>query len=216
MKAVVFRDGRAVAIEERPEPEPGPEETLVRAEYCGICGTDLRATRLEGLFAPGVVMGHEFAGEVVALGPDVGRWSPGDRVTVNPNSAVCGACRECRSGRTNLCRVGKTRSVGVKRDGGMAPYVNLPVAVLHRLPDGVTTRQGAWVEPLAVALRVVRVSEFRVGGSAVVLGGWAHRAAHAAGASPRRRQPHSGRGAFVAASPDGHALRSRPYNRPDR
>ena len=170
MKAVVFGDGRAVALAERHEPEPGPGEAMVRSEYCGICGTDLHAARLEGLFVPGVVMGHEFAGQVLALGPDVSGWQPGERVTISPNGDVCGACRECRSGRTNLCRARKTGSVGVKRDGGMAPYVSIPVAVLHRLPDGVTTRQGAWVEPLAVALRVVRVAEFRVGGSAVVLG----------------------------------------------
>ena len=170
MKAVVFGDGRAVGLAERHEPEPGPGEALVRSEYCGICGTDLHAASLEGLFAPGVVMGHEFAGEVLALGPDVSGWRPGERVTVNPNGDVCGACRECRAGRTNLCRVAKTASVGIKRDGGMAPYVSLPVAVLHRLPDGVTGPQGAWVEPLAVALRVVRVSEFQVGASATVLG----------------------------------------------
>ena len=117
MKAVVFGDGRAVALAERHEPEPGPGEAMVRSEYCGICGTDLHATRLEGLFVPGVVMGHEFAGEVLALGPDVSGWQPGERVTINPNGDVCGACRECRSGRTNLCRARKTGSVGVKRDG---------------------------------------------------------------------------------------------------
>ena len=171
MKAIVLRDGKTITLEERPEPEPREGEVLVRTSFCGICGTDLHAPRLPDLFVPNVVMGHEFAGDIVAVGPDVSGWKPGDQVTINPNGNICGECEECRAGRSNLCRtLLRGRVVGVQRDGGMAEYVSLPIVVLHRLPLGVTALQGAWVEPLAVAMRAVRVAEFRVGGTALVLG----------------------------------------------
>ena len=172
MKAIVLRDGDAITMEERPEPEAAAGEVLVRTDLCGICGTDLHAPLLKELFKPNVVMGHEFSGEVVEVGKGVEGWRPGDRVAVNPNGEVCGECDECRAGRYNLCKPTLLgNAVGLHRDGGMAKYVSVPPAVLHRVPDSVTGLQAAFVEPLAVAMRLVRVAGFRVGGTAVVLGG---------------------------------------------
>jgi threonine dehydrogenase-like Zn-dependent dehydrogenase len=171
MKAVVLRDGRELVLEDRPKPQTAPGEVLVRSHNCGICGSDLHATSLTDIFVPNIVMGHEFAGEVVDVGEGVSGWEPGDRVTINPNGDTCGTCRECRAGRFNLCRTTVLgRCVGAQRDGGMAAYVNLPEKVLHRVPDGVSMLQAAWVEPLAIALRVVNVSGISEGGSALVLG----------------------------------------------
>ena len=172
MKAVVLRDGDSIALEEQPEPQAGPGEVLVSTDHCGICGTDLHAPLLKELFKPNVVMGHEFSGEVVEVAPGVERWRPGDRVAVNPNGDVCGECDECRAGRYNLCRPTVLgNAVGVHRDGGMAKLVSLPPTVLHRVPDSLTGMQAAFAEPLAVAMRQVRVARFAVGGTAVVLGG---------------------------------------------
>ena len=172
MRAVVLRDGNTVTMEERPALDgPKAGEVLLRSRHCGICGTDLHASNLTELFVPDVVMGHEFAGEVIAVAPGVADWKPGDRATVNPNGDVCGTCLQCREGRYNLCRVAVLqRAVGVQRDGGMQTHVSLPAKVLNRLPDAVSTLQGAWTEPLATVIRAVRVSGFQLGARAVILG----------------------------------------------
>lgn len=172
MKAVVLRDGDTIAMEERPEPEAATGEVLLRTDHCGICGTDLHAPQLKEIFEPNVVLGHEFSGEVVEMAKGVEGWRLGDRAAVNPNGDVCGECDECRAGRYNLCKPTLLgNAVGVHRNGGMAKYVSVPPTVLHRVPDSVTGLQAAFVEPIAVALRNVRVAGFDIGGTAVVLGG---------------------------------------------
>ena len=166
MKAVVFRGAGQVEVTELPRPEPGSGEVLVRVDYCGICGTDLEAYQT-GMYQPGVVIGHEFAGEIVAIGEQVEGWATGDRVTAD-NALPCRQCEFCRQGRPALCQ--ELLSPGITLDGGMAEYVRLPVPVLHRLPDAVTTRQGALVEPLTIALQGVRSSALQPGDWALVLG----------------------------------------------
>ena len=117
-------------------------------------------------------MGHEFSAEVVAVGPEVTGWSPGMRVTVNPNGNICGACPQCRTGRYNLCPVAtQVMSLGVCRDGGMAEYAAVPAVHLHALPDTVDGLRGAWTEPLAVAVRSVASSGIRLGDDVTVIGG---------------------------------------------
>jgi 2-desacetyl-2-hydroxyethyl bacteriochlorophyllide A dehydrogenase len=172
MKAVVLTSQRRHELMDVPEPEPGAGEVLVRSQFCGICGSDLHAPELEDLFRSGVVSGHEFAGEIVAVGADVPDWSVGQRVTINPNGNVCGQCRYCRQGRYNLCRVATwERPAGVAVNGGMAEYVALHTSYLHALPETLDTRRAAWTEPLAVAVRAVRTSPLRVGDTAAVIGG---------------------------------------------
>lgn len=171
MHAVVFSQSRKVELADRPVPEAGVGEVLLRPLFCGICGTDLHAPNLDH-FRPGVVMGHEFSAEVVGVGKEVSGWQVGDRVAVNPNGNVCGRCAACREGRYNLCAHAVfADAVGIHRDGGMAELVAVPARVLHRLPDSVSGLQGAWVEPVATAIRAVRISGFAVGDRAVILGG---------------------------------------------
>lgn len=170
MRAIVLDAERRVVLAERPEPEPGAGEVLVRPEFIGICGTDLHAAEISA-FRPPVVMGHEFAGSVVATGEGVTGWQPGDRVTVNPNANVCGTCEECRQGRYNLCRSAIfDHPVGVACDGGMADAVVLKEVYLRRLPDSLDTQRAAWTEPLAVAVRAVRGARFRLGAASAVIG----------------------------------------------
>ncbi|CAI8037650.1 Sorbitol dehydrogenase [Geodia barretti] len=119
----------------------------------------------------GVVIGHEFAGEVVSVGPGVEGWRAGDRAAVHPKGNVCGVCPECRDGLSNLCSapdIGGTAGIG--SNGGMAAYVSIPAGKLRSLPDEVSLLEGAWVEPIAVALRGVSRSGFKVGRRAVVVG----------------------------------------------
>jgi (R,R)-butanediol dehydrogenase/meso-butanediol dehydrogenase/diacetyl reductase len=166
MKAAIFRGAGHIEVTEVPTPEPMPGEVLVRVHYCGICGTDLEAYQT-GMYEPGLVIGHEFAGEIVALGEGVQGWAIGERVTAD-NALPCGRCWFCRQGRPSLCQ--ELLSPGITLDGGMAEYVRLPVLLLHRLPQGVSTRQGALVEPLTIALHGVRSSALKPGDWALVLG----------------------------------------------
>ncbi len=170
MRALVLNEESGYAIEERPMPEPDAGEVLFRTHYSGICGTDLHAMQF-GRYGDGVVIGHEFAGEVVSVGPNVDGWQSGDRAAVHPKGNVCGVCAECRDGLPNLCSatdIGGT--AGIISDGGMSAYVSLPAGKLRRLPDEVSLLEGAWVEPTAVALRGVTRSGFKVGRRAVVVG----------------------------------------------
>lgn len=117
-------------------------------------------------------MGHEFSGEIVTVGTGVENWHAGMRVVVNPNGNVCGHCYECRKGQYNLCYTAThVESTGVCRDGGMADYVAVSATQLHALPDAVDSLQGAWTEPLAVALRAVVHSGIRLGDRVTVIGG---------------------------------------------
>ena len=170
MQALAFGSDRRFALRERPTPEPDAGEALLRVHYSGICGTDLHAQSL-GHYSADVVIGHEFAGEVAAVGPGVPGWQIGDRVAVHPRGNACGECAECRAGWVNLCGDWDTLAPpGSARDGGMAAYAALPATMLRRLPDEVSMLEGAWVEPLAVALRGVSRSGFSVGRRAAVIG----------------------------------------------
>ena len=135
MKAAVISAPGKVGVESVPDPTPGPRDVVVRVAGCGICGTDLHI--LEGEFAPTlpVIPGHEFAGEVVAVGA---RRSPrcrvGDQVAVDP-SLHCGECHYCRRARGNLCE--NWAAIGVTTAGGAAEYAVAPVKNCYRLPEGV-------------------------------------------------------------------------------
>ncbi len=171
MKAVRLNEERKLELIEREDPVAGPGEVLVRSHYCGICGTDLHAAELD-IFRDGVIIGHEFSGEIVAVGSGVSEWSIGDRIVANPNGLVCGECKYCRSGRYNLCSVATVENpLGVGKDGGMAELVALKTPYLNKIPDALDTKTAAWSEPLAVAVRAVRTSGIRVGDSVAVIGG---------------------------------------------
>lgn len=126
---------------DRPVPEPGPGEVLVRVEACGVCRTDLHVA--DGDLAPHrphVVPGHEVVGTVAR--PDTGgRFRPGDRVGVAWLRRTCGECRWCRSGAENLCP--RAEFTGWDHDGGYAEYVVAPAAYAYRVPDSVPAEQAA-------------------------------------------------------------------------
>jgi 2-desacetyl-2-hydroxyethyl bacteriochlorophyllide A dehydrogenase len=146
--AVISAD--AVTVETVPDPTPGPREVVGAGAGCGICGTDLHIA--EGEFAPTlpVVPGHEFAGEVVALGSEVTELREGDQVAVDP-SLHCGECYYCRRGRGNLCE--RWAAIGVSTAGGAAEFAVAPVANCVKLPEHVTPADAALVEPLSCAVR---------------------------------------------------------------
>jgi 2-desacetyl-2-hydroxyethyl bacteriochlorophyllide A dehydrogenase len=167
MKAAVIESvGRAV-VTEVPDPTPGPREVVVEVAACGLCGTDLHI--LQGEFAPElpIVPGHEFAGEVVAVGTQVTELAAGDRVAVDP-SLYCHECRYCRTGHNNLCA--RWAAIGVTVPGGAARYALAPVANCVRLPDHVRTEDAALVEPLSCAVRGYDVLRSRLGAHVLIYG----------------------------------------------
>lgn len=167
MKAAVFKgSGRAHAleIETLADPTPGPKDLIVKIARCGICGTDLHMTSGHGIdFELGTVIGHEYAGEVVAIGTDVERFRIGDRVS-GMAAAGCGACEACYRGLPLLC---------AKADGnmgGFGEYLRLPEGAAARLSQTLSITDGALVEPLAVGLHGIRMAEMPIGSRVLVLG----------------------------------------------
>jgi (R,R)-butanediol dehydrogenase/meso-butanediol dehydrogenase/diacetyl reductase len=147
MRAVVSPGiGRTLAVVELPDPEPGPGEVLVRVTACGICGSDLHLS--DALDAPGLILGHELAGEIVEVGPGVAPDRVGERVAGFP-LVGCGECDACRTGATSRCA--SAAQLGLHRPGGFAQHVTLAAAGAYRIPDGLDDHTGALVEPLAVA-----------------------------------------------------------------
>jgi len=150
VKAAVISSPGVVSVETVDDPAPGPSDVVVRVAACGLCGTDLHI--LQGEFAPTlpIVPGHEFAGEIVALGAAVAGLAVGDQVAVDP-SLYCHACHYCRIGRNNLCE--RWAAIGVTEPGGAAEYAVAPAANCVRLPEHIRTRDAALIEPLSCAVR---------------------------------------------------------------
>ncbi len=150
MRAAVIVEPGTIAVDTVPDPEPGPRDVVVRVRACGLCGTDLHI--MDGEFAPAypIVPGHEFAGEVVAVGAAVVGIRVGDRVAVDP-SLHCGYCYYCRRGRGNLCE--NWAAIGVTVPGGAAEYAVAPMGNCYVLPDHLPTADAALIEPLSCAVR---------------------------------------------------------------
>ena len=164
--AVIYRPGQ-VEITTLPDPTPGPRDVVVAVAGCGICGTDLHI--LDGEFAPllPIVPGHEFAGEVVAVGKSVSELMVGDVVAVDP-SLYCGECYYCRRGRGNLCE--RYNAIGVTTAGAAADYTLAPVANCFRLPKGVDAAEAALIEPLSCAVRGFDILQPQMGDHFLIYG----------------------------------------------
>ena len=149
MKAVVktSRGPGNVEVRDVDEPAPPPGHVLIAVRAAGICGTDIHIYHDEFRTWPPVVMGHEVAGEIVAVGAGVAGVRVSDRVTTETYVSTCGVCRYCRAGRINLCP--ERRSIGSAVDGGFTSLLVVPERNVHRLPDGVSFLGGALTEPLA-------------------------------------------------------------------
>jgi len=173
MKALVLTEYRHLEIQDLPEPQIGPEEVLVAVKACGICGSDVHGIDgSTGRRRPPIVMGHEAAGEIVRVGPGVGDWAVGDRVTFD-STVYCGRCVPCRSGRVNLCDHRRVLGVSCdeyRRHGAFAEYVAVPQHILYRLPDGLSFHHAAMVEAVSVAVHAVARTQPRLADTALVVG----------------------------------------------
>lgn len=167
MRAAVLTGPRAFRFETVQDPAVGAGEALVRVGAAGICGTDYRIWTGERRVRYPLIPGHEFIGDVVAVGRDVTRVSPGDRVAVEPNWG-CGSCDLCREGSGNLC-LART-AVGIDRDGGFAELAVLPERACWPAPAGLAADVLLFAEPLAVVARAVGRAAPRAGETAAVVG----------------------------------------------
>jgi 2-desacetyl-2-hydroxyethyl bacteriochlorophyllide A dehydrogenase len=167
MKAALIESVGKATVTTVPDPTPGPRDVVVKVAACGLCGTDLHIR--QGEFAPTlpVVPGHEFAGEVVALGTDVTELSEGDQVAVDP-SLYCHECRYCRLGHNNMCE--RWAAIGVSTAGGAAEYAVAPVANCVKLPEHVRTQDAALIEPLSCAVRGYDVLKSQLGSHVLIYG----------------------------------------------
>jgi 2-desacetyl-2-hydroxyethyl bacteriochlorophyllide A dehydrogenase len=167
VKAAVISSPGVVGIETVDDPAPAAGEVVVQVAACGLCGTDLHI--LQGEFAPTlpIVPGHEFAGEVVAVGTRVEGLAVGDQVAVDP-SLYCHECHYCRIGRNNLCE--RWNAIGVTVPGGAAEFASAPAANCVRLPEHIRTQDAALIEPLSCAVRGYDVLRGQLGAHVLIYG----------------------------------------------
>jgi threonine dehydrogenase-like Zn-dependent dehydrogenase len=166
MKAALFDTvGRPLRVDTIGDPSPASDEVLLRVAACGICGSDLHMTEDPETFGigQGVVLGHEFAGEVVALGSDVTEFAKGNRVAVAPTWG-CGHCDSCRAGEPAWCP--EMRLIG----GGYAEYATVAARQCRKLPHDLPLAEGALAEPTSIGLHAVIRSGLKPGDKALILG----------------------------------------------
>lgn len=151
------------------EPVISEDEVLIRVRAAGICGTDLHIQRDEWIYYPPVILGHEFSGEVAAVGSRVTDFAVGDRVVSEVHTGYCGKCSFCLKGQRHFCP--SKLAIGWGIDGAMAEYIRMPESLLHRIPEGVNFEEAALAEPAAVATyAVIERAGVEVGDVVVVLG----------------------------------------------
>ncbi len=178
MKAAIWYKKEDLRVEDVQEPEPGPGQVKLKIKVCGICGSDLHEYRSGPYLIPRrphplthraggpIVLGHEFTGEIIALGEGVNDLDLGDRVVVNP-LIYCGDCHYCQRGQHLMCK--RLGTYGLAEDGAFAEYAVFAARSVYKLPDVVTDDAGAFVEPLAVAVHAVKKSRMKIGDTVAVI-----------------------------------------------
>lgn len=173
MQALQLTEYKKLQLVDLPMPQPGPDDVLIHIAACGICGSDVHGfDGSTGRRIPPLVMGHEAAGVITAVGAQVRNFAVGDRVTFD-STIYCGACRFCAKGEINLCD--NREVVGVscgefRRNGAFAEYIAVPSRIVYRLPDTLGFAEAAMVEAVSVALHAVHLTELEPGQTVVVVG----------------------------------------------
>jgi L-iditol 2-dehydrogenase len=173
MKTLLLSKYNHLEIADLPKPTPLPDEVLIEVAACGICGSDVHGyDGSSGRRIPPIVMGHEAAGRIAAVGQNVTVLAEGERVTFD-STIYCGACQHCRRGHINLCDHRQVLGVSCgdyRRAGAFAEYVVVPARIVHRLPDQLSFTEAAMLEAVAVALHAVAVTQVPADSTALVIG----------------------------------------------
>jgi L-iditol 2-dehydrogenase len=173
MQALLLSQYRHLEVADLPKPEPGPDEVLIRVAACGICGSDVHGyDGSSGRRIPPIVMGHEAAGVIAAVGKDARNFREGERVTFD-STIYCGACANCLRGDINLCD--SRQVVGVscgdyRRAGAFAEYVAVPARIVYRLPEILPFEEAAMIEAVSVALHAVSLVKVAPQNNSLVIG----------------------------------------------
>jgi len=171
MKALVLNGDYDISVQDRPDPEPGPDEVLIDVIATGICGSDFHGYSGEnGRRHPGQVMGHETVGRIAHLGRDVNDLRVGDLVTVNP-VINCGHCAACRAGQEHWCATKKVLGVEPDIPAAFADQFVMRAPNVIVLPKGLPAELGALVEPLSVGYHAVRRGQVTADDRVLVVGG---------------------------------------------
>lgn len=173
MKVCVLTGKQKLEWVERDIPQPGKGELQIKLEYVGVCGSDLHFYQ-EGQLANWTLdgplaLGHEPGGVVTAIGEGVEGFEIGDKVSIEP-AVPCGECEDCRKGHYNLCKNIKMLAIPGERDGVNAEYCVHSASMCYKLPENMTTLEGAMIEPLAVGMHATELSNAKIGETAIVLG----------------------------------------------
>lgn len=172
MRTAVLAEPRQFELEDRPDPSPGPDDVLVAIREVGICGSDIHYYEHgrigDYVVEEPLVLGHECAGEVVAVGETVDDLSVGDRVALEPG-VPCRTCAHCTRGDYHLCEDVQFMATP-PHDGAFAEYVAWPADFAYQLPDTVSTREGALCEPLSVGIHACRRGDVETGDTVLITG----------------------------------------------
>lgn len=173
MKALVLSSYKELALKDLPMPQPAEDELLIRVKACGICGSDVHGyDGSTGRRMPPLVMGHEAAGVVEAVGSEVSAFSPGDRVTFD-STVYCGQCFYCRRGQVNLCDNREVVGVSTplfRRMGAFAEFTTVPARIAYRLPETMPFAHAALIEAVSVAVHATALTPIALDDTAVVIG----------------------------------------------
>jgi L-iditol 2-dehydrogenase len=173
MKALLLSKYRSLEIAEVPIPAVGAGEVLIRVGACGICGSDVHGyDGSSGRRIPPIVMGHEAAGRIAAVGAGVTGLAEGDRVTFD-STIYCGACGYCKRGEVNLCDHRQVLGVSCgdySRAGAFAEFVAVPARVVYKLPESISFAEAAMLEAVAVAIHAVSLADISAESTALVVG----------------------------------------------
>src|SRR5450432_2888480 len=173
MKALLLKNYKELELVDLPTPEVGPDDLLVRVKACGICGSDVHGfDGSTGRRIPPLVMGHEAAGQVAAVGANVKAYRPGDRVTFD-STVSCGQCFFCTHGDINLCDNRQVLGVSCgdyRRNGAFAEFVLVPQNIVYKIPDALPYEHAALIEAVSIGVHAVSISGIRLGDTAVIVG----------------------------------------------
>jgi (R,R)-butanediol dehydrogenase/meso-butanediol dehydrogenase/diacetyl reductase/L-iditol 2-dehydrogenase len=174
MKALLMEEYKKLKYIDMPDPEiSGGHDILVRVKAVSICGSDVHGfDGSTGRRKPPIIMGHEAAGDVAAVGREVSRFKPGDRITFD-STIYCGSCFYCRIGEVNLCDDRMVLGVSCddyRRHGAFAEYVLVPEHICYPLPSGLSYEEAAMTEPAGVAAHAFRITEVGLNDTVAVVG----------------------------------------------
>jgi 2-desacetyl-2-hydroxyethyl bacteriochlorophyllide A dehydrogenase len=167
MLAALFNSPHNLRLVDYPLTKLESDQVLVKVGACGICGTDFHIYHGKAPAKAPVIIGHEYAGEIVEKGNDVSNFSVGDKIAVNPN-IHCGYCEFCKTGKIHLCR--NLKALGVTVNGGFAQYSKVLVTQAYKIPGNYSVKHAAFAEPLSCCLHGIVQANIKIGDSVAIIG----------------------------------------------